>query len=77
MDSAEAAQERPPTKLDVQVGLIVSAFREKGIRAGVALYPDGTLDFLYEEGVILVRDAYLSEVVAFLSRLGETAGALQ
>src|SRR5215471_8025950 len=68
MDSAEAAQERPPTKLDVQVSLIVSAFREKGIRVGVALYPDSTLDFLYEEGVILVRDAYLSQVAAFLRR---------
>ena len=63
MDSAEAAQGRPPTKLDVQVGLIESAFREEGIGVGVALYPDGTLDFLYQKGVILVRDAYLLSLI--------------
>src|SRR5215472_7495535 len=68
MDSAEAAREHSSTKLDIQVDLIVGAYREKGIAVGVARFPDGTLDFLYEEGVILVRDAYLSQVAAFLRR---------
>ena len=67
MDPAEVAREHSPTKLDIQVGLIVDTFAENGIGVGVARYPDGTLDFLYEEGVILVRDAYLREVVAFLA----------
>jgi len=66
MNSAEAARERQPTKLDVQLGLIVSAFEEKGIGVGAARFPDGSLDFIYEKGVILVRDAYLDQVAAFL-----------
>ena len=57
-----------PTVVDIQVDLIVAAFREKGIEVGVARCPDGTLDFLFEESVILVRDAYLPGVAAFLRR---------
>jgi subtilisin family serine protease len=76
MDSAEAAPEREPAKLEIQVNLIVEAFRKEGIPVRMATYPDGTLDFLYQEGVILVRDAYLDQVVAFLRRpdRGEAAG---
>ena len=59
---------REPTAVDIQVDLIVAAFGEKGIDVGVARCPDGTLDFLFEEGVILVRDAYLPEVAEFLRR---------
>src|ERR1039457_4317397 len=62
MSLAKRRPERPPTKLDVQLDLIVSAFREKGIDIGVALFPGGGLDFIYQRGVILVRDAYLGQV---------------
>jgi subtilisin family serine protease len=54
--------EREPTKLSVQTGLIENAMREKGIDVAAAHCDDGTLDFLYQRGVILVRDAYLSQV---------------
>jgi len=60
--------ESGPAVVDIQVDLIVAAFKEKGIDVGVARCPDGTLDFLFEEGVILVRDAYLREVAEFLRR---------
>jgi subtilisin family serine protease len=66
MDSAEAAHEHGPAKMDIQIGLIVDAFRKEGIVVKMALRPDGTLDFIYQEGVILVRDAYLRDVAAFL-----------
>jgi hypothetical protein len=77
MDSAEAGRtgepppergpdEGGPSAVDIQIDLIVAEFKEKGIDVGVARCPDGTLDFLFEEGVILVRDAYLREVAEFL-----------
>src|SRR6516225_9824743 len=75
MNSAEAARERQPTKLDVQLGLIVSAFEEKGIGVGAARFPDDSLDFLYEKGVILVRDAYLDQVAAFLRGPGTASSS--
>ncbi len=36
MDPAEVAREHSPTKLDIQVGLIVDTFAENGIGVGVA-----------------------------------------
>ena len=66
MDSAEAAHEHEPAKEEIQVDLIVDAFQAEGIVVKTATRPDGTLDFLYQEGVILVRDAYLRDVAAFL-----------
>ena len=62
MSLAKKRPDRPPAKLDVQLDLIVSAFREKGTDIGVALFPGGGLDFIYQRGVILVRDAYLGQV---------------
>ena len=61
MDS-ESGAPREPDKLDVQTELIVSACRAKGIDVGVARLRDGSLDFLYQRGVILVRNAYLTRV---------------
>jgi hypothetical protein len=61
MDS-ESGAPREPDKLDVQTELIVSACRAKGIDVGVARLRDGGLDFLYQRGVILVRNAYLTRV---------------
>jgi hypothetical protein len=68
MSAARKKLKRPLTTVDIQLELIVCAFREKGIAIGVARTgkdgPDGEggLDFLYQKGVILVRDAYLSQV---------------
>ncbi len=75
MDSAEAAHEREPAKLDIQVDLIMDAFRKEGIVVGMATHPDGTLDYLYQEGVILVRDAYLRDVATFLHGERDAAAA--
>jgi hypothetical protein len=61
MDS-ESGAPREPDKLDVQTELIVSAYQAKGIDVGVARLRDGSLDFLYQRGVILVRNAYLTRV---------------
>lgn len=61
MSPVRKEPERRPTKQDVQVDLIVRACREKGIRVKAARDHQGNLDFLYEEGVILVRDAYLAQ----------------
>jgi hypothetical protein len=61
MSAAREKPKRPLTTVDIQLELIVCAFREKGIAIGVARTgkdgPDGEggLDFLYQKGVILVR----------------------
>jgi len=62
MSAARKNSGRQPTTVEIQLGLIVRAFREKGIDIGVAYTPEGGLDFIYQKGVILVRDAYLREV---------------
>ncbi len=63
MDSSETAGERPLTKLEIQLDLIEDAFGES---FGKQLLEDGTLDYLYVRGVILVRDAYVAEVARLL-----------
>ncbi|HEY2489959.1 MAG TPA: S8/S53 family peptidase [Streptosporangiaceae bacterium] len=68
MDSDSGRAGREPPKLDIQTELIVSACQAKGIDVGVARLPDGSLDFLYQRGVILVRSSYLD-------RVGEIVGA--
>ncbi|HEY5988495.1 MAG TPA: S8/S53 family peptidase [Streptosporangiaceae bacterium] len=49
-------------RLDAQLDLITSVLREKGVEARPAFSGNGNLDFLYQHGVILVRDRYLSRV---------------
>jgi subtilisin family serine protease len=51
-----------PSKISVQIGHIENSFRDQGIDVGKAFADDGSLDFLYQRGVILVRDAYLGQV---------------
>ena len=63
MESSETAGEHSLTKLEIQLGLISEAFGES---FGKQLFDDGTLDYLYVRGVILVRDAYLAEVARLL-----------
>jgi subtilisin family serine protease len=81
MSQEEKAGERPPTKLGIQLRLIEESLREKDIE--VASSPgvpreDGDLDYLYQPGVILVRDAYLGQVRELLGggevRAGFTGG---
>ena len=62
----EGAPDEGGFPVDIQIDLIKCEFEKNGIHVGVARCPDGTLDFLFEEGVILVRDAYLRDVVEFL-----------
>jgi hypothetical protein len=47
---------------DIQVDLIIAAAREKGLEIRQFTDAEGNADFLYEAGVILVRDAYLPRV---------------
>jgi subtilisin family serine protease len=73
--------EPPLTTVDVQLELITCAFREKGITIRAARTgkdgPDGEggLDFVYQDGVILVRDAYLRQVADVVGG-GETVDGL-
>jgi subtilisin family serine protease len=64
MESSETAGERALTKLRIQLDLIAEAFGEESF--GTKFFEDGTLDYLYVRGVILVRDAYLTEVARLL-----------
>ena len=68
MESSETAGEHSLTKLEIQLGLISEAFGES---FGKQLFGDGTLDYLYVRGVILVRDAYLAEVARLLEEEDE------
>src|SRR5215469_4785334 len=63
MESSETAGERALTKLQIQLDLIAEAFGES---FGRKFFDDGTLDYLYVRGVILVRDAYVAEVARLL-----------
>jgi subtilisin family serine protease len=54
--------ENMPSTQDIQVDLIVRAAQEKGIEVKSSADAEGNVDFLYEAGVILVRDAYLPRV---------------
>lgn len=55
-------RDRPKSKEDIQIDLLVDAFRADGVSVGVARCPDGSLDYLYERGHLLVRDEYLDQV---------------
>ena len=68
MESSETAGKQPVTKLEIQLDLIAEAFGES---FGKQLFDDGTLDYLYVRGVILVRDAYLAEVARLLEEEDE------
>jgi subtilisin family serine protease len=73
MDTASNPSEPPnggaaPDKVDVQIELIRTALASKGVEVGVARQPDGDVDYLYQAGVILVRDAYLDRVREVLGR---------
>jgi subtilisin family serine protease len=70
----ENAPDDQRARMEVHVGLIVRAYREQGIEVGVHHRPDGTLDFLHEEGVILVRDEYLGQARQLVG--GEVADGL-
>ena len=64
--------EHQPTRAEVQAELIADVHREKGVDIGVARTAEGDLDFLHEEHVILVRDAYVEQVRAIVGRSADT-----
>ena len=64
MESSETAGERALTKLQIQLDLIAEAFGEESF--GRKFFDDGTLDYLYVRGVIMVRDAYVTEVARLI-----------
>jgi subtilisin family serine protease len=64
--------EHQSAKAEVQAELIAAAHREKGVDIGAARTAEGDLDFLHEEHVILVRDAYVEQVRAIVGRSADT-----
>src|SRR5215813_8786890 len=68
MESSETAGERPLTKLESQLNLIEAAF---GNDFGKKYFDDGTIDYLYVRGVIMVRDAYVAEVARLIDEEDE------
>jgi subtilisin family serine protease len=63
MESSETAGEHSLTRLEIQLDLIEAAF---GKDFGKKYFDDGTIDYLYVRGVIMVRDAYVAEVARLL-----------
>jgi len=63
MESSETAGEHSLTKLEIQLDLIEAAF---GKDFGKKYFDDGTIDYLYVRGVIMVRDAYVADVARLL-----------
>jgi hypothetical protein len=55
---------RPAKKAEVQAELGVRVARQAGLDIGVARFADGGINFLHQQGAILVRDAYLDHVGA-------------
>lgn len=64
MSSDQDESQQPAKKAEVQAALGVRAAQEAGIDIGVARSAHGGLDFLHQQGAILVRDAYLQRVNA-------------
>jgi hypothetical protein len=61
----DEGERRPSTKEQVEVKLVVDAFRESGVDIGVATVAgdaNGEIDFVYQKGVLLIRDAYIDQV---------------
>jgi hypothetical protein len=54
------ARQKP--KEEIQVDALVDSFQADGTPLGVARREDGSLDYLYAEGELLVRDEYLEQV---------------
>src|SRR6266581_4421612 len=51
-----------PHKSDIQAGLVQATFASNDIRSGIKRLENGELDYLYQRGTILVRDAYVNQV---------------
>ena len=55
-------ESRQKPKEEIQVDALVECFRGEGTQVGVARQEDGSLDYLYVQGELLVRDEYLEQV---------------
>ena len=49
-------------KPDIQASLVQAAFARDDTRIGIKRFENGELDYLYERGTILVREAYVNQV---------------
>ena len=65
-DGPKSDQDGPKSKEDTQIDLLVDSFRADGVAVGVARCPDGSLDYLYVRGELLVRDEYLDQVQSLI-----------
>ena len=65
-DGPKSDQDGPKSKEDTQIDLVVDSFRADGVAVGVARCPDGSLDYLYVRGELLVRDEYLDQVQSLI-----------
>ena len=62
MSTDDAPHDRERLRVDEQINLVIRAFAEQEIRIGVERLKNGDLDFVYQQQVILVRDAYLDRI---------------
>ncbi|HEY3734532.1 MAG TPA: S8/S53 family peptidase [Streptosporangiaceae bacterium] len=68
MNSSGYDADRQPSQLEAQIELITGAWAQEGTDIGIAYRSDGDLDFMYQQGVILVRTNDLDEVRRVLGR---------
>ena len=61
-DSGEAPGGSERDKIDYQLELIRAELAREGVDLEVAWLAGGTVDYLYQAGVILVRDSFLDRV---------------
>ena len=72
MGSLPPKSDQHAAKAEVQAEFLAGAFRAKGVDVGTARTAEGDLDFLHEDHVILVRDAYVEQVRAIVGRSADT-----
>lgn len=61
-DPKNGHESRQKPKEEIQVDALAESFRAEGTPLGVARREDGSLDYLYVQGELLVRDDYLERV---------------
>ncbi|HET7016154.1 MAG TPA: S8/S53 family peptidase [Streptosporangiaceae bacterium] len=71
-----AARPAPAERAEVQARLLQENHAATGAQVAIARRADGSIDYLYRAGEILVRDAYLERVRAALSPTGGGGGPL-
>ena len=72
----EIGRKWPYSRASAQVRLAVDMYAAEGIELGVQMNGD-EVDFVYEEGALLVRDSYLEQVRAVVGGGGVMDGLME